>query len=103
MDLKQVVTGGAPDEVTKPIGAFNEALGRLFGEEADAQKADLVLTKTGPYLFLPGLVSKLRVQSIYQDSPAFREEASSKLPWSLSFMIARRRTSERRADSSSGS
>ena len=54
-------------------------------------------------MFLPRPVSNLRVQSIYQDSPTCREEASSKLPWALSFVIARRRTAERRADSSRGS
>ena len=43
VDLKHIATGGAPDEGTEPIKAFNEALGRLLGEETGAQEPDFLL------------------------------------------------------------
>ena len=75
----------------------------IFSGKKRTRKGHVIAsTKTRPYLFLPRPVSKLRVQSMYQDSPMCREEASSKLPWSLSFMMARLRAAERRTDSSRG-
>ena len=38
MDLKKLVTGGAADEVAEQFTDLNEAFGRLFGEEANAQE-----------------------------------------------------------------
>ena len=101
MGLKQVVTGCAPDEVAEPLKDLDGAFGRLLGEEANAQEPGLGLDEDA--LVSAEASSKLRVQSIYQDSLALHEDASSKLPWSLSFMIVRRRTAERRMDLSRGS
>ena len=38
MDLKQIGTGGASDEVTKLLKALDHARSRLLGKEADAQE-----------------------------------------------------------------
>ena len=48
VDPKEVVTGGALNGVAEPLGTLNGALGRLFGEEANAQEPRLDSTKTRP-------------------------------------------------------
>ena len=59
MDLKQVVTGDAPDEVAEPFKALNEAFDRLFGEESNAQKPGLGLDEAETALVSAGALIEI--------------------------------------------
>ena len=102
MVLEQIAPSSSADEVARPLGSLNEALGRLL-EDADAHESGLGLDEGEPVLVFDGAPSNLRVQSMYQRSPTPREAASGWLSSSLSSMALRHVAAEMRADSSRGS
>ena len=76
MDLKQIAAGGAPDEVAEPFQTLNKAFGRLLWEEATAQEPGLGLDEDETVLVFAEASSNLRVRTIYQHSPTWREDAN---------------------------